>query len=231
MKLKTSVRVAGASLAGVLALAGAVPVLAPEVGSDGASLVATASAHDVVLSSNPANGEVVSVFPSEIVFEFSGLVQDDFNTIAITEKVTGEVVFEGEPTIDGQMVSIEVPAGTAGGAGDYTIGYQITSSDGHPTRGGVEFTYAPKGAEEATSADAAAATSAATGADTQVSTQASNGENGSAATTEAEASDAENEAEEENSSSSMLLILLIIAAVVVGSVVATTKRKKNNNEA
>lgn len=211
-------------MAGALVLAGALPVLAPEVSGDGARLVAPAYAHDMVLSSSPANGEVVSEFPSEIVFEFSGLVQDDFNTIAITEKATGELVFEGEPTIDGQIVSIKLPAGTAGDPGDYTIGYQITSSDGHPTRGGVEFTYAPEGADEG-SEQASSATTAATGA----SAQASNGENSSAATTEAEASDAANEAEEESSSSSMLLILLIIAAVVLGSVVATTKRKKNNS--
>lgn len=205
-------------MVGALAIAGAVPTLAPAEHGEGTSLVAVANAHDAVLSSSPANGEVVSEFPTEIVFEFSGLVQDDFNTIAITEKSSGEVIFEGEPTIDGQMVSIEVPAGTATNPGEYTIGFQITSSDGHPTRGGVDFTFTPENAvtdtPEATATDASA----------------SNNGSDSNSANETEASETANEAEEENSSSSMLLIVLIIGAVVVSSVVATTRRKKNNDE-
>ena len=101
-----------------------------------------ASAHDVVIGGNPANEETVQEFPDVIELEFSGYVKEDFNTFAISDITTGEILFSGPPTIDGRMVSIEVPADVNPGAGDYRIGFQITSSDGHSTRGMTTFTVA-----------------------------------------------------------------------------------------
>ena len=101
-----------------------------------------ASAHDVVIGGNPANEEVVQEFPEIIELEFSGYVKEDFNTFAISDIDSGEILFSGPPTIDGRMVGIEVPEDVDPGAGDYRIGFQITSSDGHSTRGMTTFTVA-----------------------------------------------------------------------------------------
>ncbi|WP_368660628.1 copper resistance protein CopC [Corynebacterium sp.] len=98
--------------------------------------------HDVVIGGNPANEEIVQEFPDVIELEFSGFVKEDFNTFAISDIESGEILFSGPPTIDGRMVSIEVPADVDPGAGDYRIGFQITSSDGHSTRGMTTFTVA-----------------------------------------------------------------------------------------
>ncbi|MCQ9342497.1 copper resistance CopC family protein [Corynebacterium kozikiae] len=118
-------------------------------GSFGAGI---AAAHDSVLSTSPEAGTTVEAFPETISFVFSGEVQDGFNTIAVTDQAQGSVVFEGEPAVDGQNVSIEVPEDLQLAPGKYTVGYQITSSDGHATRGSFEFSYA--GATTATEAQA-----------------------------------------------------------------------------
>ena len=102
----------------------------------------TASAHDVVIGGNPADGETVEQFPDEVVLEFSGIPREGFNTVAITEAESGDVLFTGEPTVDGRNVSIAVPDDVDAGPGDYRIGFQITSSDGHSTRGMTTFSVA-----------------------------------------------------------------------------------------
>ena len=109
-----------------------------------------ATAHDVVIGGNPANEETVEEFPEVIELEFSGYVKEDFNTFAISDIESGEILFSGPPTIDGRMVSIDVPADVNPGAGDYRIGFQITSSDGHSTRGMTTFTVAGEREDTAT---------------------------------------------------------------------------------
>ena len=99
-------------------------------------------AHDLVIGGNPDNGDVVEEFPEIIELEFSGYVKLDFNTFAISDIESGEILFSGPPTIDGRMVSIAVPTDVNPGPGDYRIGFQITSSDGHSTRGMTTFTVA-----------------------------------------------------------------------------------------
>lgn len=102
------------------------------------SFAPQATAHDVVVESNPADGAVIKEFPENIVLEFSGEPREGFNTIAVTDS-SGEIVFEGEPEIDGRVLTIDVPGDVDAADGTYSVGYQITSSDGHATRGGLEF--------------------------------------------------------------------------------------------
>ena len=48
---------------------------------------------------------------------------------------------------------------TLTGAGTYTVGYAVTSSDGHPLDGSVTFTYAPPSESAAPTGETAAPTS------------------------------------------------------------------------
>lgn len=112
-----------------------------------------AGAHDVVVSGDPADGEVLQEFPDSVTLEFSGVPKEGFNTFAITEAESGETVYSGEPTVSGRDVSLELPQDLDAGSGDYTLGFQITSSDGHSTRGMTNFSVA--GDEDVTSAPAA----------------------------------------------------------------------------
>ena len=109
-----------------------------------------ASAHDVVVGSTPSDGGTVDNFPRVITLEFSGIPQGSFNTVAVSREGTGEVLFKGEPQLVEQKVSLETPEGVDPGPGTYLVGFQITSSDGHATRGKTTFTVA--GAAESSAA-------------------------------------------------------------------------------
>ncbi|MBC6795719.1 MULTISPECIES: copper resistance CopC family protein [Corynebacterium] len=106
---------------------------------------APAEAHDVVLNSNPSANSTVDHLPGKIVLDFSGAPQDGFNNIALSHN--GDVLFRGEPKADGRQLSIDVPEDVQSKKdnGEYVIGYQITSSDGHSTRGSVKFTLEAEG--------------------------------------------------------------------------------------
>lgn len=109
-----------------------------------------AQAHDVVLQSNPVNGGVVEEFPAEIALEFSGEVQEGFNTIALSraEGDSVDVLFSGEPEVAGRDVTITVPGDLDPEPGEYKVGFQIVSSDGHSTKGMTTFTYDPATASQ-----------------------------------------------------------------------------------
>ena len=92
-----------------------------------------AQAHDVVLASTPADGSTVDVFPREISLEFSGVPQKSFNTVAVSDSATSAVLFTAQPETNGPVVSVTVPEDVQPGPGDYMVGFQITSSDGHAT--------------------------------------------------------------------------------------------------
>lgn len=138
---------------GILAAGAALTIAAAPVMPIG--LTPPAIAHDAVVGGSPANGEVVSSFPDTLTLDFSAEVQDGFNTFALSRTDTGEVVFTGEPTIDGRAVSVDLPADFAAEPGQYQIGYQIISSDGHATKGMTTFTYAPAAGATASSAQSA----------------------------------------------------------------------------
>ena len=114
-----------------------------------AALVATAPAiaHDSVIGSDPEDKGVVSEFPEAVTLEFSGEIQDGFNTVALSRDANGqsEVVYSGEPEIDGRFVTLDLPADLDAQAGDYKVGFQIVSSDGHSTKGMTSFSFNPSG--------------------------------------------------------------------------------------
>nr|WP_284522878.1 copper resistance protein CopC [Corynebacterium aquatimens] len=72
-----------------------------------------ALAHDSVVGGNPENGSVIATFPSTLQLEFSGQPQEGFNTFALSRATDKgpDVLFSGEPTVDGRFVSIDVPDG------------------------------------------------------------------------------------------------------------------------
>lgn len=98
-----------------------------------------ALAHDAVVSSTPADGAEVAQFPREIVLEFSGVPQSSFNTVAVSDATTSTVLFNAKPQLDQKFVSVTTPTDINPGPGEYMVGFQITSSDGHATRGKITF--------------------------------------------------------------------------------------------
>ena len=106
-----------------------------------------AFAHDSVIGGSVKDGDQLDEFPKEITLEFSGIPKEDFNTFAVTNADTGEKLFSQEPQLHERDLTIETPEGVNPGPGNYQVGFQITSSDGHATRGGVEFSVKGDGAE------------------------------------------------------------------------------------
>ncbi|WKD57546.1 hypothetical protein CAPI_04975 [Corynebacterium capitovis DSM 44611] len=109
------------------------------------AIAPVAQAHDAVVGGDPADGAVVSEFPHELTLEFSGLVQNGFNTFALSNAASGEVLYSGEPFVDGTKVTLDLPEELTVEPGEYRVGYQIVSSDGHSTKGSTTFSYEPSG--------------------------------------------------------------------------------------
>lgn len=100
---------------------------------------APASAHDVVVSTSPADGTTVTEVPTSVSFEFSGEIFTDGIAISVTGP--GDDTTEwatGEPTAEGFTVSSPVVEGMANGV--YTVSARVVSSDGHPTDASFTFT-------------------------------------------------------------------------------------------
>ena len=121
--------------------------------------VAAASAHDYLVSSDPAAGSTVTTAPQSVTLTFNDRVIDlsgDGSSTLVT--VTGPDAatrhFEtGCPTVADTVVSVPV---ALGGAGAYTVTYQIVSADGHTVSNTVPFTYRPAaGTPAAPGSDAA----------------------------------------------------------------------------
>lgn len=161
-----------------------------------------AGAHDVVVGGDPADGEVLQEFPDSVTLEFSGEPREGFNTFAISEADSGETVYSGEPTVSGRDVSLELPQDLDPGSGDYRLGFQITSSDGHSTRGMTTFSVAGDG--ETANAPAAEDTG------------------------EAESAEA-TEGEEEGLGTALQIVLAAVGVLVLLSVVALAVARQRRN--
>ncbi|WP_154796299.1 copper resistance CopC family protein [Occultella kanbiaonis] len=96
-----------------------------------------AQAHDVLLSSAPAEGETLSAAPTEVRLTFNNDILDLNAAIVLTD-AEGTVLTEEAPVVDGTEVALPVPDGVP--AGVWTVTWRVVSSDGHPISGAYEFT-------------------------------------------------------------------------------------------
>lgn len=110
------------------------------------TLVATpASAHNVLVSSDPKDGAVLGDLPHTVTLTFDQAVRRDFARIAVTGP-DGAHYEHGDVTVEAGKISIAVRPPAAPGkafnvpAGSYAIGYRIVSNDGHPVTGTIRFT-------------------------------------------------------------------------------------------
>ncbi len=99
-------------------------------------LAAPASAHNVLLSSNPADGAVLQTSPTTVQLTFDQPVEN-FEPVVSVLGPDGQRYESGTPQVD----STEVTAGVGAlpGAGDYVIAYRVVSADGHPVQGEIRF--------------------------------------------------------------------------------------------
>ena len=119
------------------------------LGANAFFVAPAALAHDAVISSVPADRQVVQEFPREVVLSFSGDPKENFNTVAVSDSDAQKVLYSHEPTVMGNQVTLPIPDDVNPGPGNYLVGFQITSSDGHSTRGKISFKVADEASADA----------------------------------------------------------------------------------
>jgi len=96
-----------------------------------------ASAHNVLRSTDPADGSTVATAPAQVTLTFDQPAVAIGTEIAV-QAPDGRIVSTGEPVLVdstvSQAITGELPAGT------YTVQWRVTSADGHPLSGELAFT-------------------------------------------------------------------------------------------
>lgn len=120
-----------------VALVGALATLTVLVGAP------PAAAHNVLISSDPADGDRLDTAPGEVTLTFDQPIQDvGTNEVAVTGP-DGAAWAEGTVTIDGAEAT--APLRPLGPAGEYVIGFRVLSADGHSVTDEIRFTLTEPG--------------------------------------------------------------------------------------
>lgn len=106
-------------------------------------LTPPALAHNVLISSDPAEGASLDAGPARVTLSFDqGITAGEVNQIVVTGP-GGTRWTRGPVEVDRAVATAEVEP--LGPAGKYTIGYRILSADGHPVSGEIHFTLSRAG--------------------------------------------------------------------------------------
>ncbi|WP_404850825.1 copper resistance CopC family protein [Dietzia kunjamensis] len=100
-------------------------------------LAPVAVAHSVLVSIDPEDGSDLDTPPDEIVLTFNEEINQNFASVAVTAGDDRAARVVGDPSVAGEVVTVEVDDL---GPGAYTVGYRVTSSDGHVVSGSSVFT-------------------------------------------------------------------------------------------
>lgn len=112
-----------------------------------------ALAHADLVSSDPADGAVLTSAPDPMVLTFSEDVLPETVAISVSDE-TGMTVRVLSFTVDGPEVVITWPPGMTGR--EYAVNYRVVSQDGHPISGTIDLTV--EAGDGGASADAASPT-------------------------------------------------------------------------
>lgn len=115
----------------------------------GLLLPASAAAHAVLLSSEPARGQTVREAPSQVILRFSEPVEAAFGALRVVG-VDGSRVDDGRsghPAGRKDELRVGLRPGLADGT--YVATYRVISADSHPVSGGVVFSIGEAGAAPA----------------------------------------------------------------------------------
>jgi len=135
-------RLLAAAVLGLGLLAGAAPA---------------ASAHDILVATDPANGSVLEASPSQIRLTFTDPVLEGTAQVRVDGR--SGVAPIAPVTVSGSTVTVPLTAALP--SGGYTVLWRVTSQDGHPVSGTFTFTVggSPGTAAAATAAPVASGSS------------------------------------------------------------------------
>ncbi|MFI0795906.1 copper resistance protein CopC [Micromonospora rubida] len=89
-----------------------------------------------LVSADPPAGAVLTVAPAEVTLDFGAGVEEGQSHVAVLD-VESRTVTDGEPTRAGST-RLRLPV-SIGAAGDYTIAYHVTFTDGSTATGAHRF--------------------------------------------------------------------------------------------
>jgi methionine-rich copper-binding protein CopC len=101
-----------------------------------------ASAHDKLIGTDPGDQKVLDKAPEQVKLQFNNSVLD-VGTVIKVEDADGKNVAEGEPDLDGPVVTQALSDGIEDGA--YQVVWRVVSSDGHPINGRFAFAVGDEG--------------------------------------------------------------------------------------
>lgn len=108
---------------------------------------APAQAHNYLVSSNPAEGDTLTELPVEFSVTTNGpllTIEGSITGFALAIKGADGLYYgDGCVTVSGASMS---QTAAIGPAGDYTMLWQVISSDGHTVSGEIDFSWAPDAA-------------------------------------------------------------------------------------
>jgi len=169
-----------------------------------------ASAHDRLLSSDPADGAQLATPPTAITLTFNTEPLPVEPQVVVSDSA-GAVVAQGTPTIDGSTATLALDPAVALGGDTYTVAWRVVSSDGHPIEGTFAFTVAAQPevpvSEEPTTQDATPEETATEDATTDAAEETPSASATPAATGE------------DDGGSSLLPVLVGLGALVVAAAV------------
>lgn len=117
-----------------------------------------ASAHDVLVSTSPADGSTLEKLPAEVVLTF-GEPALALGTQIVVTGPGGAPVQQGTPVLVDATVHQKLGDGPAG---RYSVAWRVTSADGHAVSGTFSFTTTAASSSTPTSSAPTAPTGAAT---------------------------------------------------------------------
>ena len=103
---------------------------------------AVATAHTVLVSSDPPADATLSAAPTRVSATFNEDLQPAFAAMTVVGP-DGNLWSSGEPEIRGAVAGIAVRG--LGPSGRYTVNYRVTSADGHVVSGSWSFTMTVSG--------------------------------------------------------------------------------------
>jgi copper transport protein len=111
-----------------------------------AALVAagTASGHATLVSSTPANDEVLRRSPAQVVLRFSEPVETAFGSVRVYDGAARRVDDGGTTRPQPRGVAVRVRSGLP--RGTYTVAWRVVSADSHPVSGAFVFHVGKPGA-------------------------------------------------------------------------------------
>ncbi|MGO1180006.1 copper resistance CopC family protein, partial [Cellulosimicrobium funkei] len=169
-----------------------------------------ASAHDRLLTSDPADGAQLAAPPAAITLTFNTEPLPVEPQVVVSDSA-GTVVTQGAPTIDGSTATFALDPAVALGGDTYTVAWRVVSSDGHPIEG--TFAFAVAAQPEAPATDDPAT-------DTATPEETATEEPTTGTTTEPSATTTTDAAETaDDGTSSLLPVLVGLGALVVAAAV------------